>query len=337
MKKIMSVILAAGENGQMKSKYPKAVFDVCGRPMISYVADSVSDLNSEKNVIVVGKQAQTIKDVMGNDFVYCTQNNLLGTAEAVSSARSEFENFDGLVVVLPCDVPLIKKEDILAAIRLHTEFDNAATVITAVVQNPEGYGRIIRNNAGDVAAIVEHVCANQYELEIAEINTSIYVFNASALCYALDNRDSLNGEYDKNNIIHSVEVLIKSGRRVGAYEVDEYTDVLGVNNRIQLFEAQAIMRNRINKYHMLNGVSIISPATAYIDSTVKIGSDTVIDANVVLKGNTVIGSDVKIGANSIITNSKISDGAQILSSVIDDCKIDANEYIEPFTYLHSKK
>lgn len=333
MKKIMSVILAAGESPEMKSKYPKAVFDVCGKPMISYVADSVSGIANEKNVIVVGKNAQMIKDVMGEECVYCRQENLSGTAEAINSAKSEFENFDGLVIVLPCDIPLITKEEIKSAVDFHLEFNNAATVVTAFVQNPEGYGRIIRNNAGDVAGIVEHMHANQYELEISEINTSIYVFDAAALRYALENRDSLSGEFDKNNIIHFVEVLIKSGRRVGAYEADCYTDILGVNNRIQLFEAQAIMRNRINRFHMLNGVTITAPAVTYIESNVTIGSDTVIAPNVTLKGNTTIGCDVTIGANSIIENSKIEDGADILSSVIKDSKVGECAHIGPFAYL----
>ena len=333
MKNIMSVILAAGESKDMKSKYPKAILDVCGKPMISYVADSLSDIGCTKNVIVVDDKSSAVKDAMGEDFVYCTQKEALGTADAVASAAKEFKDFDGIVVVLPCDIPLITKEDISAAVDFHLEFNNSATVITAIVQNPEGYGRIIRNNAGDVAGIVEHDFANQYELEISEINTSIYVFDASALRYALDNRDSLSGEFDPNNIIHSVEVLIKSGRRVGAYEIDSFTNVLGVNNRIQLFEAQAVMRNRINRYHMLNGVTIIAPAVTYIESGVKIGQDTVIAPNVTLKGNTVIGSDVKIGANSIITNSKIADGVDILSSVITDSEVMENAHIGPFAYL----
>ena len=333
MKNVMSLILAAGESKAMKSKYPKAVFDVCGKPMISYVADSVKSINTKKDVVVIGSGAEMVKQALGEEFIYAYQEELSGTAAAAASAREHFQDFDGIVVVLPCDIPLITKNDIEQAVEFHCEFDNAATVLTAIVANPEGYGRIIRNNAGDVAGIVEHAFANQYELEISEINTSIYVFNAKDLCYALDNCDVLSGEYDKNNLIHSVEVLFKSGRRVGAYEVDNSSDVLGVNNRVQLFEAQAIMRNRINEYHMLNGVTILAPAVTYIESGVEIGEDTVIHPNVQLKGATKIGSDVVVGANSVITNSQIENGVDILSSVICDSFIDENAHIGPFAYL----
>ena len=334
MKNIMSLILAAGESGAMKSKYPKAVLDICGKPMISYVAQNAEKIGSTKNVVVLGFGGDMVREALGEDgFVYAVQDELSGTAAAVSSARKYFENFDGLVLVMPCDVPLLTKEDIEEAIEYHNEFNNSATVLTAVVSNPDGYGRIVRNNAGDVAEIVEHAFANQYELEINEINSSVYIFDSKALCYALDNCETLTGEYDKNNIIHSVEVLIKSGRRVGAFEVDTATDVFGVNDRIQLFEAQAIMRNRINRYHMRNGVTILAPAVTYIESGVKISQDAVIHPNVQLKGATVIGADSVIGANSIITNSKISDNVDILNSVITDSVVESGAHIGPFAYL----
>ncbi len=333
MKNVMSLILAAGESGQMKSKHPKAAFDVCGKPMISYVKNSVSGLGTKKDVVVVGFGADEVKEALGDEFVYAYQKEQNGTKTAVLSAREYFENFDGNVVVLPCDIPLIEAKDIEDAIEFHNQFENAATVLTAIVSDPSGYGRIIRNNAGDVAGIVEHATANQYELEISEINTSIYVFDAKALCYALDNSHVLDGEYDKNNIIHSIEVLIKSGRRVGAFEVDDATNVLGVNNRVQLFEAQAIMRNRINRFHMLNGVSIIAPADTYIESDVLIGEDTVIYPNVHLRGNTKIGSNVIVGANTMITNSEIADNVDILNSVINESFVDEGAHIGPFAYL----
>lgn len=332
-KEIISVILAAGESKAMKSEIPRAIFPVLGRPMASYVMSAAKDIGAEKTVMVISENADSVRQEFGESVSYVYQPSAVGTSDAARRARGHFEGTGGCVLVLPCDTPLIDADTLKRAFAYHEEFKNEATIVTAVVSNPEGYGRIIRNVAGDVASIVEERYANQNELDICEVNSSIYIFNADALCYALDNYDALPSSCDKNNLIHSVEVLIKSGRRVGAYDVDDADSILGINDRVQLFEAESVMRSRINFEHMKNGVTIAAPAVTYIEPGVIIGADTVIEPNVYLRGNTVIGKNVRIGANSIITNCSICDGADILNSVLVDSEIGEGAHIGPFAYL----
>lgn len=332
-KEILSVILAAGKSKAMKSDIPRAVFPVLGKPMASYAVAAATEAGAKKNVMVVGFGADRVRETFGESVLYADQPEAVGTSDAVAHARGYFEQTDAYVLVLPGDAPLIDAQTLRNAIAYHEEFQNEVTIITAIVDNPAGYGRIIRNSAGDVVSIVEEEYANQGELEINEINSSMYIFNADALCYALDHYDSLSDRYDKNNLIHSIEVLIKSGRKVGAYDADDPDSILGINDRIQLFEVESILRNRINLEHMRNGVTIMAPAVTYIEPGVVIGQDTVVQPNVHLRGNTVIGKNVIIGANSIITNCKISDGVDILSSVMVDSEVCEGAHIGPFAYL----
>ncbi len=331
--KIMSVILAAKESKEMKSVHPTAMVPVCGKCMADYVLAAAEGAGSTQNVMIVGYGEEEVRAHFGERVLYETQENTIGTADAVRYALKYIENFDGICLVLPADAPLMEADTLAEAIEFHKDLENEATIITAVVDNPDGYGRIIRNNAGDVAGIVEQKNADAYELEIGEVNSSMYIFNTDALVYALAHMDTLcNGE-DTNNLIHALDVLIKSGRKVGAFDTEDSNSVLGVNDRIQLFEAEAIMRWRINFEHMLNGVTIIAPEATYIEPDVEIGEDSVIYPNCHLKGSTKIGKHVCVGANSMITNSTICDGVDILNSVIVDSYVDSGTHVGPFAYL----
>ena len=330
---IMSVILAAGRAKPMNSQLPKAIHTVCGKPMAGWVLDAVKQAGIEKSVMVVGYGAEKVKEVFGESVTYAYQDEQKGTGHALACARETFAHGSTHVVVLPADTPLIDADTLTAAIEYHREFGNEATIVTAVMDDPYGYGRVIRNSAGDVAGIVEHTDANQSELEIREINSSIYIFNTDALCYALDNLDSIRDDYDRNNLIRTLEVLIKSGRKVGAYDADDPCCIFGVNDRFQLYEADAMMRWRINCRHMENGVTLVNPEVTYIEADVEIGCDTVIQPNVTLRGSTKIGEGVLIGANSIITNSVIDDGADVLCSVITDSSVGSGTHVGPFAYM----
>ena len=332
-KEIIGVVLAAGENAQMKSDIARANFPVLGKPMASYVLDALNGLGSAKNAMVIKEGYEDIENAFEDKAEFVYQNEAIGTFDAVKKARSFFDNTSSYVFVLPADAPLIDVQTLKSALEYHEKFKNEVTVITAIVDNPDGYGRVIRNSVGDVVSIVEQKDANQSELDINEVNSSMYIFNSEALSYALDNYDMLTGEQDKNNLIHSIEVLIKTGRRVGAYDADDADAILGINDRIQLFEVEAIMRSKINMEHMRNGVTIMAPATTYIEPGVIIGQDTVIEPNVHLRAGTVIGKNVKVGANSIVTNCKIHDGVDILNSVMVDSEVCEGAHIGPFAYL----
>ncbi len=330
---IISIVLAAGESADMKSDIARAIFPVMGKPMASYALRALKEAGSSVNVMVIKEDADDVKSAFEDEAKFAYQEEAVGTADAVMQARDYFENTNSYVVIVPADAPLIDANTIKNAICYHEEFKNDATLITAITDNPDGYGRVIRNNAGDVVSIVEHKDANQSELDICEINSSMYIFNSESLSYALDNYDKLYGKYDKNNLIHSLEVLIKTGRRVGAYDADDADLILGINDRVQLFEVEAIMRYKINMAHMRNGVTIMAPASTYIEPDVTIGSDSVIEPNVYLRASTVIGKNVTIGMGSVITNSKIADGVKILNSHVIDSEICQGASVGPFAYI----
>ena len=330
--KIISVIMAAKNSELMHSKKPVALMNVCGKPMAYYVLEACVQAGCDENVMVVDYEEDEVRAAFDGQVKFVSQHNQLGTADAVLSARSEIEACGGLCIVMPADAPLMEGDTLAEAVEFHKALKNEATIITAVVDNPDGYGRIIRNTAGDVCQIVEQDLALPEDLEIGEVNSSMYIFNCDALLYALDRLDTAEGA-DKHNIITAIEVLVKSGRKVGAFDTDDSNSVLGINDRVQLFEAESIMRWRINFEHMLNGVTIIAPETTYIEPTVQIGQDTVVYPNCHLRGETKIGSNVTVGANSIITNSVIEDGVDILNSVIVDSFVSEGAHIGPFAYL----
>lgn len=330
---IISIVLAAGESADMKSDIARAIFPVMGKPMASYALRALKEAGASVNVMVIKEDADDVKSAFEDEAKFAYQKEAVGTADAVMQARDYFENTNSYVVIVPADAPLIDANTIKNAICYHEEFKNDATLITAITDNPDGYGRVIRNSAGDVVSIVEHKDANQSELDICEINSSMYIFNSESLSYALDNYDKLYGKYDKNNLIHSLEVLIKTGRCVGAYDADNADLIRGINDRVQLFEVEAIMRYKINMAHMRNGVTIMAPASTYIEPDVTIGSDSVIEPNVYLRASTVIGKNVTIGMGSVITNSKIADGVKILNSHVIDSEIYENASVGPFAYI----
>jgi bifunctional UDP-N-acetylglucosamine pyrophosphorylase/glucosamine-1-phosphate N-acetyltransferase len=238
----------------------------------------------------------------------------------------------GSVVILNGDTPLIKAETIEKAIAYHKESGNQATVITAILDDATGYGRIVRNADGNVVKIVEQKDASEDEKKINEVNSGMYVFDADSLVYALGEikPNNAQGEY---YLTDTLEILLSIGKKIGAYAIEDNDEIRGINNRIQLNEAETIMRDRINRRHMTEGVTFVNPSAAYIEESVKIGRDTIIGANVELKGNTVIGEDCEIGQGSRIENAVIGNGVSVMSSVILDSEIGSNTNVGPFAYV----
>ncbi|WP_249905783.1 bifunctional UDP-N-acetylglucosamine diphosphorylase/glucosamine-1-phosphate N-acetyltransferase GlmU [Lactobacillus amylovorus] len=329
------VVLAAGKGTRMKSKLYKVLHKVCGKTMVEHVVDAARGVNPAKIVTVVGTGAGEVEKVLDGKSDFAFQEKQLGTGDAVMTAKEELGDKDGATLVVTGDTPLFTTETFDELFKYHAEKGNAATVLTAEAPNPFGYGRIIRDDQGNVLRIVEQKDGKPEELKVKEINTGVFCFDNKKLFEALKHVDNNNaqGEYYLTDVL---EILRNSGERVGAYKMPDFSESLGVNDRIALAQATKTMQRRINEEHMRNGVSFIDPDTAYIDAGVKIGSDTVIEGNVVIKGNTEIGSDCYITNGSRIVDSKIGNHVTITSSTLQEAEMDDNTDIGPNSHLRPK-
>jgi bifunctional UDP-N-acetylglucosamine pyrophosphorylase / glucosamine-1-phosphate N-acetyltransferase len=327
-----AVILAAGQGTRMKSKLYKVLHPVCGKPMVQHVVDQVNKLDIQEIVTIIGHGAETVKAQLGNSSLYALQDQQLGTAHAVMQAREMLEGKEGVTLVVCGDTPLIKAETMEALFKQHVEAKAKATVLTARIENPSGYGRIVRNSNSLVEKIVEHKDATEDERKINEINTGTYCFDNIALFEALKHvsNENVQGEYYLPDLI---EILKKQGEIVTAYQTSDLEETLGVNDRVALAEAERIMRSRINELHMRNGVTIVDPHNTYIEADVEIGADTTILPGTMLKGKTTIGADCTIGPHSEIVSCQIGDGTVIRQSAAHNSCIGSKVNIGPFAHI----
>lgn len=327
-----AVILVAGKGTRMKSKLYKVLHPVCGKPMVQHVVNEVSQLGLQKLVTVVGYGAEKVQEQLGNVSEFALQAEQLGTAHAVDQAASVLANEEGTTLVICGDTPLITAETMEALLQQHEEAGAMATVLTAYIEEPAGYGRIVRNENGHVEKIVEHKDANEKELAIKEINTGTYCFDNKALFASLSkvSNDNVQGEYYLPDVI---EILKNEGHIVSAYQTEHFDETLGVNDRVALSQAEIIMKNRINRKNMVNGVTIIDPSNTYISADAIIGSDTVLHPGTVIEGNTVIGSDCEIGPHTVIRDSEIGDRTVIRQSTVHDSKLGTEVSVGPFAHI----
>ena len=327
-----SVILAAGMGTRMRSKMPKVLHKVCGKPLSKWVIDASEAAGADKVCAVVGHKAETVKEVLGDVCEFALQAEQKGTGHAVMQAIDVIKNSKGEVVILNGDTPLITAETINKAIEYHKNNGNQATVITAILDDATGYGRIVRDNDGSVLKIVEQKDASKEEKKINEVNSGMYVFDAQSLVYALDKitPNNAQGEY---YLTDTLEILLSAGKKIGGYAISDNDEIRGINDRVQLNEAEKIMQKRINEYHMRNGVTMRNPESVYIEDGVEIGNDTEICQNVTIKSGTKIGSDCVIGSGSMLDRAVIHDGVDVLSSVILESEVDEGTHVGPFAYI----
>ncbi|MBC1757194.1 bifunctional UDP-N-acetylglucosamine diphosphorylase/glucosamine-1-phosphate N-acetyltransferase GlmU [Listeria seeligeri] len=332
MSKRYAVVLAAGQGTRMKSKLYKVLHPVCGKPMVEHVVDQISTLDVDKVVTIVGHGAEKVQEHLAGKSEFVKQEEQLGTAHAVLQAKAALAEKDGVTLVVCGDTPLIEASTMEALLKYHHEKRAKATILTTVIEDPTGYGRIIRDDLGIVEKIVEHKDATEKEQRISEINTGTYCFDNKALFEALEkvSNDNVQGEYYLPDVI---KILKDSDEVVAAYRMESFEESLGVNDRIALAEASKLMQRRINENHMRNGVTLVNPESTYIDINVKIGQDTVVEPGVMLRGDTVIGDDCVVTSGSEIVNSIIGERVHIRSSSIFESKVGDDVQIGPYAHL----
>ena len=292
----VAIILAAGHGKRMKSEKAKVLHEVCGRPMIRYVVEAVREAGAKKIVVVVGYAADQVRAALGDDpdIVFATQERQLGTGDAVKACRAALEGYHGPALVLVGDEPLIRPGPLADLLEMHAEQGTACLLGTAIVPDPTGFGRILRDGAGRFLRIVEQRDCSPEEAAITEVNPSCYVFELPGLWDALDRLGTSNaqGEY---YLTDAPALLQEMGRKVVARPVLEPDDILGVNTRQHLAQADAIMQARIQDHLMTEGISIVAPHNTYVDARASIGPDTILFPFTVITGRVTIGRECRVG------------------------------------------
>lgn len=330
--RVQVVIMAAGEGTRMKSKLPKVLHQVCGRSILDYVLDVADCISDSKPIVVIGSGSDLVRTHIGDRCSFAYQAERLGTGHAVMMAAPLLDRAREYTVVLAGDTPLITGQTISKMLdyTLEKGFDTVA--ISAIVPDPSGYGRMLREPDGSFKAIVEHKDASEEEKRVTEVNASMFCFKTDALLSTLDklDQDNAQNEYYLTDVL---TILKGQGKRLGIYAMDDYSEMLGVNNRVQLAEADAIMRKRINEGHMLEGVTIVDPANTYIGPLVELGKDTIIYPNNYIEGKTKIAEACIIYPGNRIKDTSIGKQATIQASVILGGQIKEKDKIGPFAYI----
>ncbi|MDA8195599.1 MAG: NTP transferase domain-containing protein [Actinomycetota bacterium] len=341
-----AVVMAAGIGSRMKSSRPKPLIRICGKPMIVHILEALAEADVLDVVIVVGHKADVVQEQvtrlapakMRINFV--TQQSQRGTGDAVLVAMTALPDpltFHGpqpSVVIMPGDSPLIRGETISKMLEEHEEDRRALTVAFGELEDPTGYGRLIFDKNNNIKKIVEEKDAAEAEKRERRINSSFYVANLDVLLPSLRRLQPLNsqGEYYFTDV---VEVLASSGYKVSGFEILDYSEAGGVNDRAQLAQAEVVMRERINASFMMKGVNLVNPSSIYIDSTVEIGQDTTLWPGTSLIGRTIVGDGVEIGPDVRIANSIIGDRAKVIRSELDRCKVGEGAVVGPYAVMKS--
>ncbi len=330
--KITAILLAAGQGTRMKSSLPKVLHPIAGKPMIWHALQAIRHATTEKPVVVVGHGAQEVTKYLDVLAQTVLQEPQLGTGHAVMQAEPLLKGMTDLVIVCYSDMPLLRGETLEKLVETQKKNKGPISILTVVADDPRGFGRIIRKADGSVGSIVEEYIATAEQLQIKELNVGGYCFDANWLWEALHRipKNPQKGEYYLTDI---VELASKAGLPVQAMVMDDLEETIGINTRVHLSEVEAAMRRRTNQEHMLDGVTMMDPASTYIDVDVKIGRDTVLMPNTYLYGQIEIGEGNRIGPNTIIRDSKIGNRCKVLASVLEGALLDDDVDIGPFARL----
>ena len=332
MRQRKAILLAAGEGSRMKSKKAKVLHEVMGKSMVQRVVDVAKSAGLEEIAVIVGHQAEQVQEALKDSGVtFFLQQEQKGTGHAVMQAESFLEEGKD-VVILYGDTPLLQKETLLSLMDFHEQAQNAVTIISSLVDQPDGYGRIVRDEAGQFVKNVEHKDASEAQRQIKEINSGIYCFDGGCLKEALKkiNNQNAQGEY---YLPDTLSVLKAEGKKVDAMVVSDSRQFLGVNTRAQLAQVQKVLQERVNAYWMNEGVTILDPATTYIADTVTIGMDTVIYPQTLLEGHTVIGENCQIGPCTRLTDMTVGDETTMQFTTAMESTVGSFTKVGPYAYI----
>ena len=326
------VVLAAGLGTRMKSDVPKVLHEVCGRPMLSYIVDAALSLSPERVVVVTGPEHDAVSAILPVGCERAVQQQRRGTGDAVRAGMEPLDGFEGDVLILVGDAPLVDDELLGGLVHAHREGGARATVATAVLAEPAQYGRVVRGAQGGVDRIVEARDASAQELRIAEVNTGFYVVDAALLRAVLPRLQPANAQGELY-LTDAVQLAIADGAAVAAYVAPDPQVMAAINSRVELAAVNAVMRRRLVERLMLAGVTVEDPATTYVDWGVQVGRDSVILANTHLLGRTIVGAGSEIGPGSFLRDAFVGDRARVVSSHLYECVISSGCSVGPFAYI----
>ena len=329
--KITPIILAAGQGTRMNSSLPKVLHPILGRPMVWYALQTAQEVTDVKPVVVIGHGADGVRQALGETVRFVIQEQRLGTGHAVQQAESVLRGKTDLVLVTSADMPLITAETLKRLVDAQSSHTGPITMLTVVLDDPHGFGRVIRSDGGQVEAIVEETQASPEQLAVRELNAGVYCFASDWLWDALKRVElSPKSEYYLTDL---VGIAAAQGRSVQAIRLEDPAEMIGVNTRIHLAEAAVIMQQRINRKWMLAGVSIVNPNATYIEPGITIGRDTVIWPNTYLQGETQVGESCILGPNTIIRDTRLGNRCQVFTSVLESAIVEDGVDIGPFSHL----
>lgn len=326
-----AIILAAGAGKRMQSKTNKVLHNLCGRPMVEHVIRACQDIGISSFYVVIGRDADHVKEQLGNNYTYVLQAEQLGTGHAALQVQPAYRH-EPHVFVLCGDAPLITGTTLERMQQIHMAEEADVTLLTAIFSEAGDYGRVLRDAEGQVCGLVEAKDATDDELAINEINTGFYCFRATELFNALSQltNDNAQGEYYLTDVI---QAIYQAGGTVASCVLADNRESLGINDRVRLAQAESILRQRVREQLMLAGVTFLQPESCLVDANVRIGQDTVVYPGVILEGNTVIGRDCVIGPNSHLVDCQVGDGVSFEHSVARQSVIGNNCIIGPYAYL----
>ncbi len=330
--KLAAVVLAAGQGTRMKSDLPKVLHPLAGRPLVMYAVETAQALADVAPVLVVGHEAEAVRETVGEGAVFVEQAEQRGTGHAVLQTREVLQGQTDLVLVTYADMPLLTVETLRRLVERQRGNSGPITILTLVESDPRGFGRVIRDEGHAVVQVVEETVATPEQLEIRELNGGVYCFDADWLWDHVD-RIPLSLPKEEYFLPDLIGMAIAEGLRVEAVVTEDGSETLGINTRVHLAEAERALRRRINERWMLAGVSIVDPATTYIEPGVTIGQDTTIWPNTHLRGQTTIGQHAHIGPNAIVVSCQIGDRCRVLASALEHAVMEDGSDIGPFGRL----